>query len=80
MLDRLHPRRQGDDAEKFPVRVYDLAAGKELGKFHPGLWVTSVSVSANGRRVAANSSPSISATSAKDSRGSTVCRKNSRVK
>jgi RNA polymerase sigma factor (sigma-70 family) len=42
----------GDAAEKFPVRVYDLAARKEVGKFHPGAWVVSVAVSADGRRVA----------------------------
>jgi RNA polymerase sigma factor (sigma-70 family) len=46
----------GDSAEKFPVRVYDLVAGKELAKFHPGAWVVSVSVSADGKRVAAATS------------------------
>jgi hypothetical protein len=42
----------GDDDE-FPVRVYDLTAGKELAKFHPGLRVVNVAVSGDGRRVAA---------------------------
>jgi RNA polymerase sigma factor (sigma-70 family) len=46
----------GSNAEAFPVRVYDLAAAKVLGKFNPGLWVTSVSASADGRRVAAGTS------------------------
>jgi hypothetical protein len=42
-----------DAAEEFPVRVYDLKAGKELAKFHPGLSVVGVAVSGDGRRVAA---------------------------
>jgi RNA polymerase sigma factor (sigma-70 family) len=43
----------GDPAEEFPVRVADLKAGKELAKFHPGVGVVAVAVSADGRRVAA---------------------------
>jgi WD40 repeat protein len=43
----------GDNLRESPVRVYDLAARKELGKFHPGLGVAAVAVSADGRRVAA---------------------------
>jgi RNA polymerase sigma factor (sigma-70 family) len=46
-----------DDAEEFPVRVYDLKAGKELAKFHPGVRVGNVAVSADGRRVAAVTVP-----------------------
>jgi WD40 repeat protein len=46
----------GDRAEKFPVRVCDLVARKEVGKFHPGAWPVSVAVSADGRRVAAATS------------------------
>jgi RNA polymerase sigma factor (sigma-70 family) len=41
------------DEEEFPVRVYDLKAGKELARFHPGARVCNVAVSADGRRVAA---------------------------
>src|SRR6185369_5433620 len=41
------------DGEESPVRVYDLRAGKELAKFHPGVWVVGVAVSGDGRRVAA---------------------------
>jgi hypothetical protein len=46
-----------DDYEEFPVRVYDLKAGKELAKFHPGVRVVNVAVSADGRRVAAVTAP-----------------------
>jgi RNA polymerase sigma factor (sigma-70 family) len=44
------------DGEAFPVRLYDLKAGKELAKFSPGLWVVGVAVSGDGRRVAAATS------------------------
>ena len=44
------------DGEEFPVRVYDLKAGKELAKFSPGLWVVAVAVSGDGRRAAAATS------------------------
>jgi RNA polymerase sigma factor (sigma-70 family) len=46
----------GSNAEPFPVRVYDMKAGKVLARLNPGLWVTSVSASADGRRVAAGTS------------------------
>lgn len=42
-----------DAEEKFPVRMYDLTAGKELAKFDPKLNVVGVAVSGDGRRVAA---------------------------
>jgi WD40 repeat protein len=44
------------DEEQFPVCVYDVKEGKELAKFHPGLRVTGVAVSGDGRRVAAATS------------------------
>jgi RNA polymerase sigma factor (sigma-70 family) len=46
----------GDATEEFPVRVLDLAAGKQLAKFRTGVAVVSVAVSADGRRVAAATS------------------------
>src|SRR5262249_30970039 len=46
----------GDEAEAFPVRVFDLKAGKALAKFNPGAWVVAVAVAADGRRVAASAS------------------------
>jgi RNA polymerase sigma factor (sigma-70 family) len=50
----------GDATEPFPIRVYDLKAAKELARFHPGpgLHVTGVAVSGDGRRVAAATSAS----------------------
>src|SRR5262249_10235170 len=44
----------GDEAEAFPVRVFDLKTGKPLARFNPGAW--GVAVSADGGRVAASAS------------------------
>ncbi|MFL5341548.1 MAG: sigma-70 family RNA polymerase sigma factor [Gemmataceae bacterium] len=42
----------GHQQEDAVVRVIDLKAGRELVKFHPGMMVSTVAISADGRRVA----------------------------